>query len=339
MSTPGSVLFASELGVEIRRVLPYPPERVFEVWTQADHLRRWWGRFAGYTPLEVFSDPRPGGRYELHMQDSAGAQYRIFGAYRKVEPPRRVSFDWHFQRISPDGAASPVSFEQSWVEIDFMPHPEGCEVVISHFTVPDAAQCASVSEGWAGALQLADRYLQSATELPDSSEAQLLAMPNPAQRTLSIERVIALPAAEVFDWLTHAALLVRWFPQQAASDPRVGGLYCLGWDLQDGVAQHQKLGHYLRLESGSCIEYDWYPWGWDGSGKPKGPLPETSLTLVQWQLSPAPAGGCRLRLQHKGWGYGEEINEHFARHASHWAHYLENLASVTAAGIDRRGAF
>jgi len=84
----------------ISRLVDAPRELVFEVWTDAKHLPRWWGP-EGFTVPECESDPRPGGTVKIVMRGPDGADYPLTGVYREVVAPERVVVEGNALR--PDG--------------------------------------------------------------------------------------------------------------------------------------------------------------------------------------------------------------------------------------------
>ncbi len=65
MINPGSSIGSM---LRLNRTFAAPREKVFQAWTQPEHLRNWWGMGAGYTAPIVEIDLRVGGRYRLGMQ-------------------------------------------------------------------------------------------------------------------------------------------------------------------------------------------------------------------------------------------------------------------------------
>lgn len=79
----------NEEKVVITRVFDAPRIQVFEAWTRAEHLEKWFAP-RGYAITGCESDPRPGGRFALCMRSPRGEGYWVRGAYREVVPPQRL---------------------------------------------------------------------------------------------------------------------------------------------------------------------------------------------------------------------------------------------------------
>lgn len=97
------------------------PEQVFEAFSQAERLARWWGPEGFSSTFEAF-DLRPGGAWRFVMHGPDGTDYPNDNVFKVVEPPSRVdvehlSEDHHFiLRITLAGRGSRtlVGWEQTF---------------------------------------------------------------------------------------------------------------------------------------------------------------------------------------------------------------------------------
>jgi len=68
-----------------------PRELVFSAWTEARHLKNWWGPKMFSNPVcEV--DPRVGGIMRIVMQGPDGSQYPMTATFTEMAPPERLAF-------------------------------------------------------------------------------------------------------------------------------------------------------------------------------------------------------------------------------------------------------
>ena len=96
-----TVALPSEREIVITRVFDAPRTLVFEAWTTAEHVARWWD--PGRVPLAACEiDLRPGGAFRFVHAGPAGEGHAFAGVYREVEPPSRLVF----ATTSPSGATS-----------------------------------------------------------------------------------------------------------------------------------------------------------------------------------------------------------------------------------------
>jgi uncharacterized protein YndB with AHSA1/START domain len=73
----------------ITRFFSAPRSRVFEAWTRAEHLEKWFGP-KGFAITDCECDPRPGGAFRLCMRSPRGEAYWVHGSFREVSPPERL---------------------------------------------------------------------------------------------------------------------------------------------------------------------------------------------------------------------------------------------------------
>jgi uncharacterized protein YndB with AHSA1/START domain len=78
----------------IARVFDAPRDLVFEVWTNPDHLARWWGP-KGFTTASCTMRLEEGGRWRTCVTDGE-VEYWAGGVYHEIVPPERLvfSFSW-----------------------------------------------------------------------------------------------------------------------------------------------------------------------------------------------------------------------------------------------------
>ena len=67
---------------------------VFTAYTEAEHLRHWWGRG---NPLDVEIDLREGGRYRFVEHAPDGNAYAFRGEFREIVAPERLVQTFEFE--------------------------------------------------------------------------------------------------------------------------------------------------------------------------------------------------------------------------------------------------
>ena len=80
----------TESDVFLTRVFDAPRELVWQVFTQAEHLAKWWGP-KGCSTRVLQLDLRPGGLYHYAMETPDGEMFGRF-TYRDVIAPERLAF-------------------------------------------------------------------------------------------------------------------------------------------------------------------------------------------------------------------------------------------------------
>lgn len=102
--------------IELKTVIPLPPETVWDYLTGDAHVENWWGE--GVT-LEPFQK----GRFIENWTDAAGRGRVTTGMITAFEPPARLQFDFRrddWERatrveflLSPDGKGTKVELQHS----------------------------------------------------------------------------------------------------------------------------------------------------------------------------------------------------------------------------------
>ncbi len=98
----------------VERIFDAPRELVWKVWTEAEHLKHWWGP-ADYTAPEIQVDLEVGGSYLWCMESADGHQNWISGVYQEITPPERLVLtqymaDEHGNILSPAEVGLPEDF-------------------------------------------------------------------------------------------------------------------------------------------------------------------------------------------------------------------------------------
>jgi uncharacterized protein YndB with AHSA1/START domain len=99
---------AGGLTLDLSRVLPLPPARVFRACTDPDELAKWWGP-RGFTAPSVELDVRVGGRYRIAMQPPEGDLFYLSGDFREVTPPTRLVSTFRWEDPDPDDCETVVT--------------------------------------------------------------------------------------------------------------------------------------------------------------------------------------------------------------------------------------
>jgi uncharacterized protein YndB with AHSA1/START domain len=121
----------------VRRVIPVPRERVFAAWLDPVQLARFM-RPGDVREATAVVDARVGGSFHIVMSHGRG-DAEHWGEYLAIEPPSRLSFTW---------ISGSTDLQPTTVTIEFLEHPRGTEVVLTHRGLPRRAFDAH-EHGWA----------------------------------------------------------------------------------------------------------------------------------------------------------------------------------------------
>lgn len=75
----------------LERVFDAPRALVWQAWTQAEHLKHWWGP-AGWTLPVCQVDFRPGGVWHYCMRSAEGQESWGRAVYQEIEEPERLVY-------------------------------------------------------------------------------------------------------------------------------------------------------------------------------------------------------------------------------------------------------
>lgn len=82
----------SDQEIVITRTFAAPRDRVWQMWTKAEHLQQWWGP-EGWTLPVCELDFRPGGTWFYCMQGPDGMQSCGKANYIEIEAPERIVYE------------------------------------------------------------------------------------------------------------------------------------------------------------------------------------------------------------------------------------------------------
>jgi len=130
----------TETSLRISRTIKASPETVFRAWTEPDQLKRW-SCPEGITLGDVQLDLTVGGRYRLRMDGPDGKVYTAVGAYREIDPPRRLVYTWQWEEKENDVG-------ETLVTVEFHARGDATEVVLKHELFPAAEAKDHHLQGW-----------------------------------------------------------------------------------------------------------------------------------------------------------------------------------------------
>ena len=136
--------------LRLERLIPAPPERVFEAWTRPELLAQWWGP-DGFDVPEYSLDVREGGRWRTTMRSPQGTLHKVSGVYRAIEPPRRLVFTWAWDN------EKGVRYQETEVTVTFEPVPGGTRLVLLQQMFQDKDGRDKHQAGWSSSFDCLER--------------------------------------------------------------------------------------------------------------------------------------------------------------------------------------
>jgi uncharacterized protein YndB with AHSA1/START domain len=89
MTTSQSSSGRNDATFRSHRVLPHPPESVFEAFARPELLARWWGPNGFTNTFEVF-EFQPGGRWKFVMHGPNGSHHPNESVFIEMHPPSKL---------------------------------------------------------------------------------------------------------------------------------------------------------------------------------------------------------------------------------------------------------
>lgn len=91
-------------GIRIVRIMPAPPQLVFDAWVDPKHFAQWFGEYGSSITVNEW-DARPGGTWNTTMHaeyEGKPMDMAFFGKYVEVDPPTHLVLTFE----DPEGSAN-----------------------------------------------------------------------------------------------------------------------------------------------------------------------------------------------------------------------------------------
>jgi uncharacterized protein YndB with AHSA1/START domain len=140
---------------QITQHLPGPPTAVYNAWIDPEQLQQWFRPDAHTRPVLVESDLRTGGDFRFDLTTDDGETLRFGGLYRRLDPPRRLVFTWHWaDELGIDGLS-----EDTYVEITLAETADQTNLTLLHDEFLTEADLAWHKEFWQGVLAQLTKFI------------------------------------------------------------------------------------------------------------------------------------------------------------------------------------
>lgn len=153
----------------ISRTFRAPRDLVFKIWTQREHLMKWFGP-KGFTIPQCTNDFRPGGTLLYCMRSPAGPDMWGKWTYREIVPPRRLVFVMSFSDAAGGLTVHPMMPDwprETLSTVVFTEHGDKTTVTIRWSALNATAaerkvfntSHDSMRQGWGGTLEKLTEYV------------------------------------------------------------------------------------------------------------------------------------------------------------------------------------
>jgi len=208
--------------VTLVRMIDAPAELVFDAWTKAEHLQKWYAP-DGFTVPSATADAREGGELEIVMRNPDGMDFPLWGTFRELDPPRKLVMD-ATAASGPDRTPA----LHAVTTVTFVDHGGKTEMTVHE----QAEALAPEAVGMLAGMELG--LTQSLRRLDDLLTGAF-------DRQISLTRMIEAPRELVFDAWTSDEHLSQWWGPNGFTlttdsiDVRPGGRWTFTMHGPDGV--------------------------------------------------------------------------------------------------------
>jgi uncharacterized protein YndB with AHSA1/START domain len=139
--------------LRLERTFEAPAQAVFDAWTSAEVLRRWWPSGSDWEAPVAEVDVRVGGSLRIVMRSPGGEEFGGRGEYLEITPPTRLVFTWTW-----DGHEGHEGTQL--IEVEFTQREDGTTIVLlTNRGLRDADSKRSHRDGWLASFDNLDRVL------------------------------------------------------------------------------------------------------------------------------------------------------------------------------------
>ena len=208
------------------RIVNAPRELVWTVWTDPQHLGKWWGP-AGFTTTTEAIDVKVGGQWRFVMYGPDGRDYKNLITFLEVQAPSRLAYK-HGGEVD----LEPVDFQQT---VTFEPLPgEPGRTQVTMRAVFSSAKAKDFVVREYNAVEGGKQHLARLSELV---EALAAAAPASGSQPFVLQRVVKAPRELVWKVWTQREHLAKWFGPKGCTltvppfELRTGAtmLYTMAW--------------------------------------------------------------------------------------------------------------
>ena len=150
--TADAAALSTECELVITRIFDAPRPLVFKLWTEPEHLVRWWGP-RGFTPISARTDVRLGGAWSPSMRGPDGSVIHKHGVYRELVAPERLVLTY----ITDDAAGIPGP--ETLVTVTFTDIDGKTKLTLHQAAFQSIAVRDDHARGWTGALERFAQHL------------------------------------------------------------------------------------------------------------------------------------------------------------------------------------
>ncbi len=131
--------------LELSKTYSVKTDRMYQAWTSAEELAKWWGP-EGYTTTIEKMEVEVGGEYKFAMNPPEGEAKVLVGRYEEVLQNEKLVFTWKWEDA--DNA-----FPETKVTVQFVDQDGSTEVKVTHEQLPSEEAAEGHNQGWSSSLE------------------------------------------------------------------------------------------------------------------------------------------------------------------------------------------
>jgi len=187
--------------LRISRTLNAPVELVWEVWTNPEHIKNWWGP-NGFTNTILKMEVRVGGEWLLTMHGPDGTNYPNKHVFKEIIPLKKIVM----QHFNPNFLTT-VEFE----DLGGKTQLNWCGLFESSEAMAVVVKAHKADEGMKQNVEKLGKYLSENVELLESSMFQTQYVKDMANKKITVRRRFKAPVEMVWKAWTDAEILDQWW--------------------------------------------------------------------------------------------------------------------------------
>lgn len=195
------------IALQLKRILPFPRELVFEAWQDKEQLLQWMGPTDDISLGFIEVDPQPEGRYRFGFDDGECSDQRsyVHGEFLSIVRPEQLIFTWIWEPPLPEAGVI------TKVTVDFLEVEGGTELTLTHQKFMDEESCEKHRVGWVGTFDQMEVYLSKQNHNDQDYYASM---------TTAVSQEVAFKAVaeQMSDWWTPMSAQFLSIGDQAKTD-------------------------------------------------------------------------------------------------------------------------
>lgn len=270
--------------LQLSRLLNAPRELVWEVFTNPEHIKNWWGP-NGFTNSIFKMDIRPGGEWDFIMHGPDGTDYKNYNIFKEITKPGRIVYE----HVSAPKHITTITLEEQ----------DGKTMLKWHMLFESKEQFEQVLKTFKADEGLKENIARLEEYLSNKKDG-----------SFKIERTINASVEKVWLALTDKKAMKEWYFDVSAFEPTVGFEF-------EFKGQGHKEEQYLHLcKILEAIPYKKISYSWRYDGHP-------GYSVVSFELLEE-GDQTRVTLTHEELDTFPENNADFAKEsfAEGWTYLL-----------------